>query len=567
MKKKRVISVLVATALTVSMIAGCGGGSEKTTEKKESTFKGSGEVNRFGWEKPEETLKIDVLDASGYYAPLEAQKEGEKNSLKYLKDEFNVEINVEHVSGDGKEALNLALASGDYPDVITYVPFSMVEKFAKMGKAVELTSYMDTVGTDIKKSMGEHYDLFLDDKEKLYYVPTMRGAITELPDRCAHIRYDEWKAIGSPEIKTPEDYYNALNAILEKFPKTPNGEDRYALSFYSDSGHYTDPVVLSGFWGLKSGYKIDDDGNFTHWAFTDEGKEMTKYFNQYHLDGTLDPDSFANNYEQWQTKFSNERVVGCVGEWWITYQSGHEIWQAEDPNLPEDKRFVQIGFKDEDAESANLSGKNFLGSYCTIITDKAEDPEAIMRFMNFQATDMGTALTGWGIPNGTPIGDTGEEVKFWNIDEEGNWEVDPEAKEQILAEKWSYDNAYYEEGMPWLFVNQSRWEDGVHDLWPNQMWYDENKWKSMMMENLDGTIYDSSALTLREKTDEQKIAEQSVTDAWKANWGDAVMADNDKEFEAAWKKLQDSLTSAGVDTLEQAMSDNYKKNMEKMETK
>ena len=566
MKKKRVISVLVATALTASMLAGCGG-SEKAPEKKESSFKGSGEVNRFGWEKPEETLKIDILDASGYYAPLEAQKEGEKNSLKYLKDEFNVEINVEHVSGDGNEALNLALASGDYPDVITYVPFSMVEKFSKMGKAVELTSYMDTVGKDIKKSMGEHYNLFLDDKEKLYYVPTMMGAITELPDRCAHIRYDEWKAIGSPEIKTPEDYYNALNAILEKFPKTPSGEDRYALSFYSDSGHYTDPAVLSGFWGLKSGYKIDDDGNFTHWAFTDEGKEMTKYFNQYHLDGTLDPDSFANNYEQWQTKFSNERIVGCVGEWWITYQSGHEIWQSEDPNLPEDKRFVQIGFKDEDAETANLSGKNFLGSYCTIITDKAEDPEAIMRFMNFQATDMGTALTGWGIPNGTPIGDTGEEVKFWNIDEEGNWEVDPEAKEQILAEKWSYENAYYEEGMPWLFVNQSRWEDGVHDLWPNQMWYDENKWKSMMMENLDGTIYDSSALTLRVKTDEQKIAEQGVTDAWKANWGDAVMADNEKEFEAAWKKLQDSLTSAGVDTLEQAMSDNYKKNMEKMEAK
>ena len=73
---------------------------------------------------------------------------------------------------------------------------------------------MDTVGKDIKKSMGEHYNLFLDDKEKLYYVPTMMGAITELPDRCAHIRYDEWKAIGSPEIKTPEDYYLSLIHIL-----------------------------------------------------------------------------------------------------------------------------------------------------------------------------------------------------------------------------------------------------------------------------------------------------------------------------------------------------------------
>lgn len=547
------------------MLAGCGGGSNNASEPKETSFKGSGEVNRFGWEKPVDTLEIDILDATGYYAPLEAQEVGEENSLKYLKDEFNVQLNVEHVSGDGSEAINLALASGNYPEVITNVPFSLLEKFVKMGKAVELTPYMDTVGQDIKKRMGDHYSLFLDEDEKLYYVPTLMGAIEELPDRCAHIRYDEWKAIGSPEIKTPDDYYNALNAILEKFPTTPNGETRYALSFYSDSGHYTDPAMLSGFWGLKSGYKIDDEGNFTHWAFTDEGKEMTKYFNRFHLDGTLDPDSFANNYEQWQTKFSSERIVGCVGEWWITYNSGHEIWQSVDPNTPEDKRFIQIGFKDEDAESVNLSGKNYLGNTCTIITDKAEDPEAIMRFINFQATDMGTALTGWGIPNGTPIGDTGEEVKFWNIDEEGNWDVDPEAREQILNEEWSYDNAYYEEGMPWLFVDQSRWEDGEHDFWPNQMWYNENKWKSMMIDNLKDTIYDSSALTLRVKTDEQKIAEQAVSDAWRSNWGAAVQANSDAEFEQAWKNLQDALTVAGVDTLEKALSDNYKANMEKME--
>ncbi|MGN1142779.1 MAG: hypothetical protein ACI4TF_16400, partial [Oliverpabstia sp.] len=165
----------------------------------------------------------------------------------------------------------------------------------------------------------------------------------------------------------------------------------------------------------------------------------------------------------------------------------------------------------------------------------------------------------------TPVCNTGEEVKFWNIDEEGNWEVDETSKEQILAEKWSYDNAYYEEGMPWLFVNQSRWDDGEHDFWPNQMWYEENKWKSIMIDNLSDTIYDSSAIVLRVKTDEQKIAEQAVTDAWKANWCDAIMADNDEEFEAAWKKLQDALTTAGVDTLEKGLSENYKKNMEKME--
>lgn len=576
---KRKTMSMIAAALTAAMLAGCGGstaagndggsgaGSVESTGEAESgsvqaaVTEGSGNFNEFGWEIPEETLVINILDASGNYAPNEAQKAGEQNVIAYFKEKFNVEFNIQHISGDGTEAVNLALASGDYPDVIRELPFTEMEKFVKMNKAVELTPYMDNIGSDIKESMGEHYPLFLDDSSKLWYVPTTMGSISELPDFCAHIRYDEWQAIGSPDIETPEDYYNALDAILEKFPTTPNGESRYAMSLYDSS----DPAKISGFWGLKNGYKVDDEGNFTYWAFTDEGKEMTKFMNRFYREGKLDPDAFANNFEQWKTKFSNERIVGAIGDWWISYNAGHEVWQSLDPNMPEDKRFVQIGFKAEGAEEANLSGKNYLGSNCTIITDKAKDPEAILKFINFQATDLGKAISGWGIPNGTAIGDTGRTGKFWNIDEEGNWEVDPEAKQQLITETWSYDDEYYWQGVPWLFMNQSRWDDGEHNIWPNQMWYDENKWKSMMINNLEGTIYDSSMYTLRVKPDEVKLAEQSVSDAWKMNWGVAVQANDDAEFEAAWTKLQEALKVAGVNQLEQALSDNYKANIKKME--
>ena len=83
MKRKRIVHAVVATTLVASMLAGCGGGSNNASEPKETSFKGSGEVNRFGWEKPVDTLEIDILDATGYYAPLEAQEVGEENSLKY----------------------------------------------------------------------------------------------------------------------------------------------------------------------------------------------------------------------------------------------------------------------------------------------------------------------------------------------------------------------------------------------------------------------------------------------------------------------------------------------------
>ena len=554
--------MMIAVAMVAGAMTGCGG-SSKSEGKIVNT--NTGNFNEFGWEMPEETLVINIMEAVGNDAPSEAEKLGRENMKAYYKENFNVEINMEYATGDGVEALNLALASNKYPDIIKNATRDMTQKFIDMGKTVELTPYMDTIGKDLKTSMGDLYPLFLNDELKLHYVPTLMGSLKELPDTTAHLRYDEYQAIGSPPIETPEDYYNALNAILELNPTNPAGEKRYAISFYTDPGHYTDPNILSGFWGLKKGYDIDSANNFTHWAFTEEGKEMVKYFNQFHLDGTLDPDSFSNNFEQWKTKFSNERIAGAVGFWWTTYKAGHEVWQVTDPNVPEDKRYVHYSFKDPEAEAANVSHKNSLGSRCTFITDKAADPEALLKFINFQATERGGALTTWGIPNGTPIGDTGETGKLWNIDKEGNWSVDPVAKEQLINETWDYDTeGNWTDSSLWLFANQTRWPDGVHNMWPNQMWYEENKWKSMMIENLDGTIYDSSAMELLEKDSEVQMLEQSILDAWRTNWGDAVRANNDAEFDASWKKLQDALTAAGIEKYEEILKANYEKNLAKI---
>ncbi|MEG1875298.1 MAG: hypothetical protein RR185_06975 [Angelakisella sp.] len=580
---KKILSAVLATTLLVSMLAGCGNSgttsspasaspsasASASTSASASASTPAAEpaktnVNEFGWEVPEKTLKLNILDVFGGYAPMEAEKKGAENTKKYFLEHFNVEFNTEYTTGDGKEAANMALAAGSYPDIITGVQYDIAERFVKQKKAFELTPYMDTIAKDIKTTMGDIYPLFLNDENKIFYVPYMMGAISELPDNSAHIRYDEWKAIGSPDIKTPDDYYNAINAVLKLNPKTPNGETRYAMSLYTEPNGLISPDDMVGHWGLKSGYKISDAGEFTHWAFTEEGKEMSKFFNRFYRDGTLDPEAFINNFEQWKTKFSNERIAGCIGPWWITSNAGHEVWQSIDKNSPEEKRYIQVSFKGPNAATANLSGKNRLGSRYTVITDKAKDPEALLKFINFQATERGRAITCWGLPNGTPIAGTDKTGKFWNIDKDGKWEVDPVAKQQLVTETWSYDNAYnWESGIPLLFTTQDRWPDGEHNMWPNQMWYSENKWKSLMIKNMEGTIFDASAINLRQKTDEIAKIEQAIKDARRKDWPAVVQAKDDAAFDAAWDNLQKSMTAAGIEKYQTARSENYKKNLAK----
>jgi len=80
MRKKK--SSLIAAVLIAGLLAGCGnsgsagvsgsagesGGTDASQAQAESG-QGSGNFNEFGWEVPEETLEINILDASGSYAP------------------------------------------------------------------------------------------------------------------------------------------------------------------------------------------------------------------------------------------------------------------------------------------------------------------------------------------------------------------------------------------------------------------------------------------------------------------------------------------------------------------
>lgn len=549
MKKTRVLAAVVALMMILTPVIA------------------KAETNMFGWEKPEAPLEFSVFYFYDNWAPEEEAKAGIENMKAYLLENFNIKIDIITTDASASERANLMLASNDYPDVIQNMDTETRVKFVDQGKAVEMTPYLETVAPNVAPFMGDLYGMYLDDAEKLYYVPTGFGALFELPDYSAHIRYDEWLEIGSPKIETPDDYYNAIMAVLEKNPTTPAGEQRYSMSF-SDQGNV--PNNLTGYWGLKKGWKIADDDTFTYWTDTDEGKAMSQYFNKFWRSGTMDPDAFINKWEDWRTKFSNKRIVGAVSGWWVGYNAGHEIWMLTDPDWTENMRTIQVGFKAPEAEAAYVTGKNRLGGNWTIITDKAKDPEGIMKWIDFQTTTPGRALVNWGIPNGVPtFKDPTKTLQMWTLTNPDDWKFDETAKEQFVTETWDYPAEGIlgaNQGTFQLFNKYDRWEDGEHCIWGNQMWYSENKWKTIMMENMEGSIYDATAMAIVQKPDEIALIETAVTDAWKQGWPLVVQAETDDDFEAAWSSLQDAVKMADIDTLAQFMSDNYKTNSEKLGT-
>ncbi len=525
----------------------------------------SAEPNKLGWEKPAETLAFTVFVSYDNWTQLEEQKAGMASIHQYLLDEFNVDITFETTDGNAEEKLNLMLASGEYPDVIMAANGTIKQKFVDQGKAADLTAFIDA-SPNLLKELGDLRGLYADENGKNFYLPQSYGGLMDLPDYSAHLRYDEWVEIGSPEIKTPDDWYNAIFKVLELHPTTPAGETRYSLSLY-DQG--SPENWLTGYWGLKRGWKIDAENNLTYWPFTDEGKEMAKFFNKIWRTGTMDPDSFVNKHEDFRTKVSQERVVGLIGGWWIGYNAGHEIWSLTNENWNENMRFFQVAFKAPEAENAYLTGKNLYGDSWTIITDKAKDPAAIMQWIDFTCTDPGKALTSWGMPGPVKsFKDPAKEVEIWSINSPTDWKFNDDSKAALLAETWDYNEEGIfgvNQGNYSLSINRSRWADGVHCSWPNQMWYSENKWKNIMFTNMAGTIYDATALAaIPAKSEEIMMVEAAVKDCWKLNFPLVVMAEDDAAFEAAWATLQEDMTNADIATWTQFRTDVYKANLAKM---
>ena len=99
--KKRMVSVLLATALAVGLLAGCGGG------KKEETKKGDGK------EKVSEVSMMIFEDA-------EAPFSEDWMVVKTIEEKTGVKLNVQSVPvSDQATKTQVVFNSGDMPDIMT----------------------------------------------------------------------------------------------------------------------------------------------------------------------------------------------------------------------------------------------------------------------------------------------------------------------------------------------------------------------------------------------------------------------------------------------------------------
>ncbi|MBP1990931.1 extracellular solute-binding protein [Paenibacillus eucommiae] len=261
---------------------------------------------------------------------------------KQIEKELNIKIDME--THPSKEKLAARLASGDMMDIMVISGLGELPDQAS-SFALDMEPLLEKFGPDIKKNIPAEtlaYNKNILGRGQLKYISTKVSEVSALPDSIyggVYLRWDYYKELGYPEIKTYDDYLNVVAEMLKKHPTNEDGKKYYGFSPWFEWGPriITDTMTVrhEGYEtaGATQVLEIERNTFATRNAFLDENSSFwngVEFWNKANQKGLLDPDSFTQKYDQALQKYSTNQVLASEISWMIdganTYLRGKGIY-------------------------------------------------------------------------------------------------------------------------------------------------------------------------------------------------------------------------------------------------
>lgn len=218
--KKRIISLLLITAMAVTMVSGCG--QKENTQKADSSNTVSGDTGKTDTSKEDAgssklpQVELTILTGADQVDQPDAEKVSDA-ILEATKDTINVKINVQSYAwGDYKSKVDTMLAAGQNIDI--YLDFyGEYKKDADKKQIIPLDDLLEKYGPALKENIPDIWYQDLKYNGELYGIPAVYPSVGQ---DCITIREDLLKKYNLPDIdmndiSTVEAY---LDAVVKNEP-------------------------------------------------------------------------------------------------------------------------------------------------------------------------------------------------------------------------------------------------------------------------------------------------------------------------------------------------------------
>lgn len=320
---------------------------------------------------------------------------------KKLTEATGVTLNGEFaVTGGGQDRIALMAASGEYPDIISAK--GEVNKLVDAGALIDLAPLIEKYAPNLQKMYGDYMDRlkYSNEDQSIYVLPTYSGVGQTYFDATGgfKLQHRVLEELGYPEIKTVDDFENALKEYVKLHPTT-DGQPTIPLTLDADDWRIQITVTNPAFWATGA----SDDGEYYINADTYEAmlhvkrpeeKEYFRWLNKLYNEGLLDKDSFVQKSDQYKSKIASGRVLGLIDQDWGFADAENALKTSG--KYDQTYATFPVTLSDEYQEHS-FQDTGFMSGWGVGISTTNPDPVRTIKFFDYLASEEGQVLINWGI--------------------------------------------------------------------------------------------------------------------------------------------------------------------------
>lgn len=561
--KRKVVSLMLVSAMVAGMLAGCGSdsgsskGGSSTETGSAAEASSSGETADDADDKS--PITFEYFNADG--------KNGNWDNpvAKAITEATGVTLDVSYPvasQGDAKEDVALMIANDEYPDMI-YAKGSATDLY-QAGALIDMTDLIEKYGPNIKKMYGAEMEKLKWSQDDPGIYQLSYAGVNQKTLTTGGSCQIQWAALKENDYKYPktlDEYEKMIKSYLAAHPKTEDGLDMIGITMSASDWHWM--ITLGNPAGLiadaspdNGQWIIDDEYNVHYKHVTDEEKEYFKWLCRMYNEGILDPNFATQTDDDYIAKVASGRVVAITDAEW--HYSQCEATLVADGKVDQTYVGLPVTLREDQVEKALLYQGTTVG-WGIGITKSCEDPVRAIKFLDYLCSDEGQILYHWGIEDENYFLD--DDGQPYRTDEEvAKAQSDPDYSKNTGIDNYTGfpiygTGSYSEDGFPYtpttkesVIANYNEAEKAGCEAMGFEMLTD------MFAQPEEFDLLPYSALWAYQQP--QELAEkQTILD--EIAWPGLVkcVTGTEDEFDGNWKSMVQELTDNGLADAEEAMTE------------
>lgn len=290
--KKRILSILIATALAMGMMSGCG-----TDSKEQGGTNENNEISMMIFEDAAAPFSEDWL------------------AVKMIEENANVKLNIQSVPvSDQATKTQVVFNSGEIPDIVTKTFPTAAD--ALSGLLLPISDYVDKLPNFQKYLKDNGFEQAMDNQRMAdgkYYMLPVKAKNEVIQDHQWLIRQDILEKNNLEMPTTLEELMEVALKLKEIYPDSTPISNRFntANIMAGIAGAYN---TIAG-WTLGDGMFYDDKSD--EWVFaptTENWKEFVTYARELYSSGALDPEFSTQDSSVYEQRIAKGEIF-IVYDW------------------------------------------------------------------------------------------------------------------------------------------------------------------------------------------------------------------------------------------------------------